>query len=147
MKINVACAVIIESENKVLLVKEKKESAKGKFCLPCGKLEFGEELTTCAKREALEEAGIEIEITKLVGIYQRPASKENTNTVFFVFAGRINKESTEKSYENLEKKYFSLNEIKQLHKEGRLRIKITLPAIIDYFNKQEIPLNLIKPIY
>ena len=87
MRINVACAVIVELENKVLLIKEKKESARGKFCLPCGKLEFGEEITTCAKREAKEEAGIEIEIIKLVGIYQRPASKENTNTIFFVFGG------------------------------------------------------------
>ena len=146
-KIRVACATIICKNNKILLVKENKEIAKGKFSLPCGKIEFGEEITACAIREAKEETGLDIEIKKCIGIYQRPTSKENTNTIFFVFEGIPIGGEIKISKDHPEVKYFLVEEIEKIKSDGELRIKITLPAIKDYFAGQEIDLSKIKPIY
>ncbi len=146
-KIRVACATIICENEKILLVKENKEIAKDKYSLPCGKLEFGEEIIKCAIREAREETGLEVKILKCVGVYQRPASKEDTNTIFFVFEGVPVSGKVTISEDHPEIKYFSIKEIEKIEKEGNLRIKITLPAIKDFLAGQEISLEKIKPIY
>ena len=146
-KIRVACATIICKDKKILLVQETKEIAKGKFSLPCGKLEFDEEIIQCAIREAKEETGLNVEIKKCVGIYQRPASREDSNTVFFVFEATSVSGEITISEEHPEVRYFSIEEIKKIKQERNLRIKITLPAIEDYLSGQEIDLKKIKPIY
>lgn len=56
-----AVAVIIKRDNKVLAIQRKD----GTLGLPCGKLEEGENLVEAGKRECLEEAGLEIEISSL----------------------------------------------------------------------------------
>jgi len=146
-KIRVACATIISHNNKILLVQENKEIAKGKYSLPCGKLEFGEEIIDCAIRETKEETGLDVKIKKCIGIYQRPASKEDTNTIFFVFEAKPSSGEITTCEDHPEVKYFSIEEIEKIEKEGNLRIKITLPAIKDYLVGQEIDLKKIKPIY
>lgn len=59
-KPKVGVGVIIIKENKVLLGKRKNSHGEGSWCFPGGHLEFNESLENCAKREVLEETGIEI---------------------------------------------------------------------------------------
>jgi len=42
------------------------------WCLPGGGVDDGESLATAAIREVLEETGLEVELTRLVGTYSRP---------------------------------------------------------------------------
>ena len=60
----VGVGVIIKKDGKVLLGKRKGAHGEGSWSFPGGHLEFGETLETCARREVLEEAGIEIENIK-----------------------------------------------------------------------------------
>jgi ADP-ribose pyrophosphatase YjhB (NUDIX family) len=60
-------AAIIQ-EDKILLVKREDFHV---WCLPGGEVEEGESLTQAAMREAREETGLEVRLTRLVGIYSR----------------------------------------------------------------------------
>jgi len=53
-------AIIINDENKILLIKLKKGHFKGKICIPGGGINPGETVAEAIKREILEETGIEL---------------------------------------------------------------------------------------
>lgn len=52
--------IIYNSENKVLLGQRKNSHGAGDWAFPGGHLEFGEAIEDCARREVLEETGIQI---------------------------------------------------------------------------------------
>lgn len=54
-----------DSLGRYLLVKETKDRG---WNIPCGKIELGEDPVTAAKREILEEAGIEVELKGFINI-------------------------------------------------------------------------------
>ncbi len=62
-------AVVFRGEE-VLLVKRGKPPFKGHWSIPGGGLEFGERLEDAARREVMEETGLEIEITGLIGAFE-----------------------------------------------------------------------------
>lgn len=57
----VGIGVMILKEGKVLLGKREGSHGQGEYAFPGGHLEYLESFADCAKREALEECGIEIE--------------------------------------------------------------------------------------
>lgn len=61
----IGIGVCIIKDNKVLLGKRKGSHGEGSWSFPGGHLEFNEDIEACAKREALEEAGIKIKNLKL----------------------------------------------------------------------------------
>ncbi len=61
----IGVGVIVTKDNKVLLGQRKGSHGNGYWCFPGGHLEFNEEVEACAKREVLEEAGIEIDKLKI----------------------------------------------------------------------------------
>ena len=56
----VGVAVIVMNDGRVLLGKRKGSHAEGTWSFPGGKLEFNESIEDCAKRETLEESGLEV---------------------------------------------------------------------------------------
>jgi len=75
-KPKVGVGIIVIKDNKVLLGKRKNSHGEGSWCFPGGHLEFNESLENCAKREVLEETGIEIK--NIIKIHRKllPASKD-----------------------------------------------------------------------
>lgn len=59
-----AAGVLIERNNKILLVQEASEMAYGLWCVPMGRLDAGESYEQAAVREAREETGYEVKIIK-----------------------------------------------------------------------------------
>lgn len=57
----IGIGVMVFKEGKVLLGKRKSSYAYGEYAFPGGHLEYFESFENCAKRETIEEAGIEIE--------------------------------------------------------------------------------------
>ena len=57
---NLGVGVIIVKDGKVLLGKRRNAHGAGCWCLPGGHLEFNEDIEDCARREAMEETGIQI---------------------------------------------------------------------------------------
>jgi 8-oxo-dGTP diphosphatase len=64
---------VVEKDGSVLLIKRKNPPYKEKWALPGGFVEYGEKVEDALKREMLEEAGITIEITGLLGVYSDPS--------------------------------------------------------------------------
>ena len=60
----VGIGVLILKDGKVLMSQRKSSHGTGEFNFPGGHLEFGESFEQCAKREAMEEAGLEIKNIK-----------------------------------------------------------------------------------
>ena len=65
-----AGAVVIRGRQ-VLLVKRAHEPGKGEWSIPGGRIEPGETIHDAARREVLEECGIEIEVECILGAFDR----------------------------------------------------------------------------
>lgn len=61
----VAVAVLVEDEGRVLLVQRIMQPGRGRWTLPAGFLDAGEDPKQATIRECLEETGLEIRITEL----------------------------------------------------------------------------------
>jgi len=64
----VACT-IVEMNNKIVLLKRAIDPQKGKWVIPGGYVDQGEEVEAAAIRETREECGIAIRIKGLLGVY------------------------------------------------------------------------------
>ena len=64
-----AAGVLVEEQGKVLLVKRGYSPEKGKWGLPAGFMEWDEAPEETARRECLEETGLEVEIAELYDVY------------------------------------------------------------------------------
>ncbi|XP_050735162.1 8-oxo-dGDP phosphatase NUDT18-like isoform X3 [Eriocheir sinensis] len=62
----IVAAVLLNNEGHVLMMQEAKSSCAGKWYLPAGRMEAGETIVEAAKREVLEETGLEADITTLL---------------------------------------------------------------------------------
>jgi 8-oxo-dGTP diphosphatase len=75
--------------------------------LPGGSLESGELPNDAAVRETLEETGLKIKITSLVGVYGKPHRDE----LVFVFIGKVIGGKLKKTSESDESCYFKLKKL------------------------------------
>lgn len=73
--------IIIEYQNKIVLIRRKNDPFKGHYALPGGFVDVGEVVEDAAIREAKEETGLDIEIKGLVGIYSDRARDPRGHTV------------------------------------------------------------------
>lgn len=64
----VVVCVLINDNDEVLMMQEAKPSCAGKWYLPAGRMECGENICEATAREVLEETGILAEMTTLLGI-------------------------------------------------------------------------------
>lgn len=102
-----AAAVIMDSEGRILLVKHN--YGKYNWELPGGLSEKNESAQDTAKREVLEETGLDVTVERLTGVYYDP----NNDMHHFVFICKEvkNQPPQPDSTEITECKYFTINEL------------------------------------
>lgn len=62
-------AVISDSEGHILLVRRGENPGKGLWCLPGGYVESDETLDAAIEREIMEETGLEVSVSTVVGVW------------------------------------------------------------------------------
>lgn len=112
-KIKISCEIIIKKADSFLLGKRKNCYGEGTWALPGGHLEHGETLAACAKRELMEELGIEPSDLVLAFITDDIAidiERHYLHMTFITeqFSGEIVLKEPDKCYEW---KFFELNNL------------------------------------
>lgn len=60
--------VALVSEGRILLIKRGRQPGKGLWAVPGGKVKLGEPLKVAARREIVEETGLEIEVGEVIWV-------------------------------------------------------------------------------
>ena len=68
---HVGVGVLLVRDNTLLLIKRKYNPDAGYWSIPGGHLDLGEEVQMAAEREAYEETGFKVKVTKLAGIIDK----------------------------------------------------------------------------
>jgi len=103
-----AVIVAVIEDGKVLLTKREDFEV---WCLPGGGVEDGETLAEGAIREAKEETGLDVELTRLVGVYSRiGAGMHDVHAILYV-AKPIGGELRTQPNETIEVAYFPFDRL------------------------------------
>lgn len=104
LQLKVGAAVILEQDNKLLLLQRAHEPWVGSWMIPAGYVEADEDPKDAAKREVFEETGLDVELGDLINTYYF-ADDPRGNGVAFVYkaikvSGKIsiNSEATNAQY-------------------------------------------------
>ena len=106
-------AIILNSANQILLVKE---SSLGKWSLPGGWCDLFESPSEAIKKEVLQEAGMKVEITSLIGVSDRAKfkTKPHWSEYALMFAAKIIEDTKSFGHETSEIGFFDLNNLPEL---------------------------------
>lgn len=122
-----AAAVAIVKDKKILLLKRRDN---GKWTMPGGTLEFGENLASCAIREVMEESGLEIEITDIIGTYTDPnilvaySDGEVRQEFTVVYAGKFTNTNVSLDEESTDYRWIDFDVINTIELTGSQRKRI-----------------------
>jgi 8-oxo-dGTP diphosphatase len=64
----VGVGVVLIDEDRILLIKRGREPGRGLWAVPGGKVHLGEPMKEAARREMLEETGLEVEVGDVVWV-------------------------------------------------------------------------------
>jgi 8-oxo-dGTP diphosphatase len=84
----VAVAVLVEKDNHVLMVRRANDPQRGRWTLPAGFLDAGEDPARAAERECAEETGLVVRVTGLVGVFSGQEHARGAH-LFIVYQAEI----------------------------------------------------------
>jgi ADP-ribose pyrophosphatase YjhB (NUDIX family) len=74
----VAAAIVTDPNDRVILMRRATEPSRGRWTLPGGFVDLGESVQQAARRETMEEIGVDATVQSLVGVYSTPDSRTLT---------------------------------------------------------------------
>jgi len=107
----IVCTVLLNDHNEILMVQEAKQSCRGDWYLPAGRMECNETVEAAAKREVLEESGLTYDPTTLVYVEALRYTWLRFTLTGTVTGGKL-KALNPSDKESLQAKWFDLDTIK-----------------------------------
>ncbi|MCI0795098.1 MAG: NUDIX hydrolase [Chloroflexi bacterium] len=104
----VGVAVILRNGPTILLGRRARGRYKGAWCIPCGHVEWGEDVRTAAQREFLEETGLQVGIGPVYTVHSNFHDPKSL-TVGIWFSGRLIGGTLQAADDLDAVDYFSLN--------------------------------------
>ncbi len=114
----VAAVTIISRNGRVLLVRRANQPGYGLWSVPGGYVDRGEVVEVAAAREVLEETGLEVEITGLVGVF----SEAGKPVIVAAFSGMESGGKLAPGSEALDVGFFDLDDLPAMAFPGDSRI-------------------------
>ena len=105
----VGVAVIILQRDEVLLIK-RRGSYDGMWCIPCGHVEWDEDIRLCARRELEEETGFKIELGPIFDVHSNFHDPDH-QTVGVWFMGKVSGGELQPGSDAREAKFFALDRL------------------------------------
>ncbi len=81
--------VIAMNDGSIVLIKRANEPFKDCWALPGGLVEADETVEEAAAREAKEETGLDIRLTRLLGVFSKPGRDPRGRVVSVAFAAQV----------------------------------------------------------
>ena len=103
----VATGAVFSLDGGVLLVQRGIEPSYGKWVFPGGYVDRGESLEAAAIREVKEESGLDVRLTRLLGVYSSPGHP----VILIAYAGEVTGGSIQVDEEGLDARVFAPAEI------------------------------------
>ncbi|MDE3087798.1 MAG: NUDIX hydrolase [Chloroflexota bacterium] len=108
----IAAGVIAERDDgKIVLVLRGENPGRGLWGLPAGFMEVDETVEAAARRECLEETGLEVELGDLWGVWSYHHEAKQSSGVLVLYAARILGGEPRAGSDSDQVKFFSLDEI------------------------------------
>jgi ADP-ribose pyrophosphatase YjhB (NUDIX family) len=120
----VATGAVFRLDGGILLVQRAIEPSYGKWVFPGGFVDRGEALEAAAIREVKEEVGLDVRLTRLVGLY----SSRGNPVILVAYAGEVIGGSLRIDEEGLDARAFAPDQIPWDH----LAFPSTVQALRDY---------------
>ena len=144
----IGCAcVVTDGTGRYLMVRETKAVARGRMAMPGGMLEPDESIVDAAVREVLEETGLTVEATRLLGIFHCARTSEDSYGVNFVYEAQPVSGEVTTSEEHPEVVWLTLTEIEDLHAQGMVRGGHVQIAVRRSDQNEPVPDGLITEVF
>lgn len=85
----VGVGVLITDNGRLLLVRRTMNPERGKWSIPAGFLDRGEDPRQVAAREVYEETNLRVAVEDLIDVYFNPPTGEGGASVFILYRGRV----------------------------------------------------------
>lgn len=110
----VGVGALVVEDGKILLVRRRMMPEAGKWSIPAGYVDQGEDPAVVAARETLEETGLEVAIDGLIGVYFNEGATESGASIFILYRAELLGGALQAGDDADEAAFFSRDELPEL---------------------------------